>query len=43
MDIWSGDADLYDSSGGAMHSFVWHKDQEGMSDCLTALLQLAET
>ena len=26
-----------------MHSFVRHKDQEGVSDCLTAILQLAET
>ena len=29
--------------GGAMRSFMWHKDQEGVSDCLTAILQLAET
>ena len=36
-------ADLYDSSCGAMRSFMWHKDQEGVSDCLTAILQLAET
>ena len=36
-------ADLYDSSGGAMRSFMWHKDQEDVSDCLTAILQLAET
>ena len=36
-------ADLYDSSGGAMRSFMWHKDQEGVSDCLTAILRLAET
>ena len=36
-------ANLYDSSGGAMRSFMWHKDQEGVSDCLTAILQLAET
>ena len=27
-------ADLYDSSGGALRSFMWHKDQEGVSDCL---------
>lgn len=36
-------ADLYDSSGGAMRSFVWHKDQEGVFDCLTAIIRLAET
>ena len=36
-------AHLYDSSGGAMRSFMWHKDQEDVSDCLTAILQLAET
>ena len=36
-------ADLYDSSGGAMRSFMWHKDQEGVSDCLTAIFRLAET
>ena len=35
-------ADLYDSSGGAMRSFMWHKHQEDVSDCLTAILQLAE-
>ena len=36
-------ADIFYSSGNAMCCFVWHKDQEGVSDRLAAILQLAKT
>ena len=34
---------LYESSAGAMRSFVWHKDQQAVCDCTTAVMRLAET
>ena len=36
-------AQLYESSAGAMRSFVWHKDQQAVCDCMTAVIRLAET
>ena len=36
-------AELYESSAGAMRSFVWHKDQQAVCDCMTAVMHLAET
>ncbi len=36
-------ADLYNNSGGAMRSIVWHKDQQAVCDCMTAMFRLAET
>ena len=36
-------AELFDSSAGAMRSFVWHKDQQAVCDYMTAVIQLAET
>ena len=36
-------AELFDSSAGAMRSFVWHKDQQAVCDCMTAVIRLAET
>ena len=36
-------AHLYESSAGAMRSFVWHKDQQAVCDCMTAVIRLAET
>ena len=34
---------LYGNSNSATFSFVWHKDQEGVSDCLTAIIWMAVT
>ena len=36
-------AELFDSSAGAMRSFVWHKDQQAVCDYMTAVIRLAET
>ena len=36
-------AQLFESSAGAMRSFVWHKDQKAVCDCMTAVICLAET
>ncbi len=36
-------ADFFESSAGAMRSFVWHKDQQAVCDCITAVIRLAET
>ena len=42
-DIRAQDADLYQSSAGAMRSFVWHKGQYAACDCMTVVIRLAET
>ena len=31
-------AELFDSSAGAMRSFVWHKDQQAVFDYMTAVI-----
>ena len=36
-------ANLCGNSDSAMLSFVWHKEQERLSDCLTAIIWMAVT
>ena len=35
-------ADLFQSSSRAMRSFVWHKDQQAVCDCMAAVDRLAD-